>query len=80
MDRHQVFQIIIAIVVTLVVGYIGIYVAYANMEDAILEIKGVCDNMTQETYNLTPNHEACKYNETTGRYDLNITVINDVRT
>lgn len=80
MDKNQVIQILIAVIVTIVIFYIMFYVVYANMENAILEINGVCDNMTPETYNITPDHAMCKYNETTGKYDLNITVINDVRT
>lgn len=80
MDKHQILQIIIAAVVTVVVFYIMFYVVYANMENAILEIKGVCDNMTPETYNITPDHAMCKYNETTGKYDLNITVLNEAWT
>jgi len=79
MDKHHVIQIILAIVITIVVFYIG-FAVFKNTELAITDIWTVCDNMTPETYNITKYHEVCKFNETTGKYDLNITVINDVRT
>lgn len=80
MDKQQVIQSILAAVITLFVFYIGLYAAYLPMENAIIEIQGICNNMTPETYNITKNHEACKFNETTGKYDLNITILNEVWT
>lgn len=79
MDENLLIQIAFAVIITCVIFYIGT-VLYANMEIAITDIQATCDNLTPETYNITQYHEACKYNETTGKYDLNITVINDVRT
>jgi hypothetical protein len=79
MDKHQVIQIILTISLASLVFYIGTFVVYTAMENTIMDLQGVCDNMTPETYNITKNHEACKFNETTGKYDLNITVLADVR-
>jgi len=50
------------------------------MEVAFIDMHALCNNLTPETYNITLNHEACIFNETTGKYDLNTVLINDVRT
>lgn len=80
MDKHQVIQIIIAALVTMIVFLLGLYIVYEALENVINKAQGICDNLTPETYNITTDHEVCKFNETTGKYDLNITVINEVRT
>jgi hypothetical protein len=77
--RLLVFQILLASLVIIVLYFMG-FAIYKNMEIAITDIQNTCNNLTPETYNITQYHEACKFNETTGKYDLNITVINDVRT
>ena len=79
MDKTKRMPIIIGIIVIGLAIYIGLIVA-ENMNQSISSAQNFCKDITPETYNITKNHELCIYNETTGKYDLNITLINEVIT
>ena len=70
-NKELVAQIIVATAIVCVVFCIGIVVLYIVIEVSVTDQTTVCDNLTPENYNITPNHESCKFNETTGKYDLN---------
>lgn len=80
MDKELFTQIITTILIICITLYIGFFIVTKVMDVALLDMHTLCDNMTTENYNITPHHEACKFNETTGKYDLNQVLINDVRT
>jgi uncharacterized protein YoxC len=65
--------------IVFIVGFviINVYIFIVlndQFQTALTEVQAACDNMTPEMYNTSQYHEMCKYNETTGRYDVNIEV------
>jgi len=64
-DKKQLFsQILLAIAVFCVLVVLLISIIY-HVQDALIDRNVFCSNITNETYDITPDHEWCKLNETT---------------
>jgi hypothetical protein len=69
LDKQKLIDIFMLFLGVSIIVFIG-FVVGENMVQATEELQTICKNMTPEKYDITPNHEACVFNETTKKYDL----------
>jgi hypothetical protein len=76
--KHLIYDailIVITIVITVYAASTALDLVQSSMDKSITMMiervnSSVCANLTPDTYNSTPHHEWCVFNDTTGRYEM----------
>jgi ABC-type Na+ efflux pump permease subunit len=73
MDKDLLLQIVVAVITTILVFLILMTVVNSMMDVTKMQERfnaSFCSNLTKETFNTTPNHDWCVYNESSEKYEL----------